>query len=288
MMKNATLKAVSLALAALLALALVLTGCDGAKRPAPTPKPSAAAPADSAAPAESETPAAEPSPAAPPAESPDTPAPVTGGHIVCIDAGHQRVGNSTPEPIGPGASETKASVTGGTQGRWTGVTEYELNLAVSLKLRDILTQRGYTVVMVRETNDVDISNSQRAAVAANANADIFVRIHANGSDDPNHSGAMTICMTPGNPYNASLYQQSRALSDCILDALVAATGCQREYVWETDTMSGINWAAMPVTIVEMGYMTNEQEDRLLATEDYRARVAAGIADGIDAYFARTA
>ena len=288
MMKNTTLKAVSLALAALLALALVLTGCDGAKRPAPTPKTSAAAPADSAAPAESETPAAEPSPAESSAESAISPAPVTGGHIVCIDAGHQRVGNSTPEPIGPGASETKASVTGGTQGRWTGVTEYELNLAVSLKLRDILTQRGYTVVMVRETNDVDISNSQRAAVAANANADIFVRIHANGSDDPNHSGAMTICMTPGNPYNASLYTASRALSDSILDALVAATGCQREYVWETDTMSGINWATMPVTIVEMGYMTNEQEDRLLATEDYRARVAAGIADGIDAYFARTA
>ena len=197
------------------------------------------------------------------------------------------MGNSAPEPVGPGAAETKFRVSGGTQGRFTGIPEYELTLAVSLLLRDILTQRGYTVVMVRETNDVDISNAERAAIAADAGADVFVRIHANGSDDPAHSGAMTICMTPQNPYNSALYPASRALSDCVLDALVAATGCRREYVWETDTMSGINWATMPVTIVEMGYMTNEQEDRLLATDTYRAQVAVGIADGIDAYFART-
>ena len=235
-----------------------------------------AAPDESAAP--SEAPSAEPAPV--PAQSSGA------GHIVCIDPGHQRYGSNTPEPIGPGAAQTKARVTGGTQGRFTGVTEYELNLAVSLLLRDILTQRGYTVVMTRETNDVDISNAERAAIAQNANAEVFVRIHANGSEDPGHSGAMTICMTPQNPYNAALYPASRALSGCILDALVSATGCNREYVWETDTMSGVNWAAMPVTIVEMGYMTNETEDRLLATDDYRARVAEGIANGIDAYFAQ--
>ena len=114
-----------------------------------------------------------------------------------------------------------------------------------------------------------------------------MRIHANGSDDPAQNGAMTICMTPNNPYNAALYPESRALSECILDALTASTGCRKEYVWETDTMSGINWAAMPVTIVEMGYMTNEREDRLLATDDYRALLAQGIADGIDAYFAKS-
>ena len=119
----------------------------------------------------------------------------TNKRVICIDPGHQTRGNSAKEPIGPGATETKAKVTGGATGVATGQTEYQLNLDVSLKLRDALESKGYTVIMTRTTNNVDMSNSERAKIANDANAAAFIRIHANSIDSSSVKGVLTMCQT---------------------------------------------------------------------------------------------
>ena len=138
--------------------------------------------------------------------------------------------------------------------------------------------------MIRTTHDVNLSNAERAQIANDLNADIFIRIHANGADDETKNGIMTICQTKKNPYNKEFHDASYLLSELVLDEMVAATGAKRIKVWETDSMTGINWCQVPVTTVEMGFMSNPEEDRLMATDAYQDKLALGIANGIDKYF----
>lgn len=203
--------------------------------------------------------------------------------IIVIDAGHQEFVNKNKEPNGPGSSIMKKKVSRGTKGCVTDWWEYELNLVVAMKLKAELTARGYQVVMIRETHEINISNSERAKVANNINADAFIRIHANGSNDPSEQGAFTICQTPDNPYVGDKYESYRLLADCIIDEFAISTGCIKREVWETDTMSGINWAQVPTTILEMGFMTNPEEDTLMATEEYQDKMVQGIANGIERF-----
>ncbi len=209
------------------------------------------------------------------------------GHVVGIDPGHQgpHVDMSATEPNGPGSAEMKAKATSGTSGAYSGLGEYQLNLDVSLKLQEVLEERGYRVVMTRTDNDTAISNAERALLAAEEGAEVYVRIHANGSDDHGVQGALSMCPSQDNPYVSELYSESMRLSESLLDAYCAATGFEDRGVQYTDTMTGINWSRVPVTILEMGFMTNEHDDLAMADDEFQQTMAEGIADGIDAYFA---
>ena len=208
------------------------------------------------------------------------------GWKVAIDPGHQGswVDMSAQEPSAPGSSETKAKATTGTTGKFSGLNEYELNLQVSLLLRDELEDRGYEVVMTREDHDTAISNKERAELAAAEGADILVRIHANGSDDTSVNGALAMVPSQSNPYVGYMYEECYELGDDILKAYCESTGIADDGVQYYDNMSGINWSTIPVTILEMGFMSNQNDDLLMADETFQPVMAEGIANGIDDYF----
>lgn len=204
--------------------------------------------------------------------------------VVVIDPGHQLRGDSTKEPNGPGSSVMKARVTGGTTGIVTRVPEYVMNLDISLKLKAELENRGYTVYMTRTTHEVNISNMERAKYAETVGADIAVRIHGNGSENRNVYGAETYVPSVSNPYVSHLAKASTSLGKCILDAYCAATGFKNGGVRTSDTMTGMNWSSVPVTILEVGYMSNPDEDRRMQDATIQNNMVQGIANGIDKYF----
>ena len=206
-----------------------------------------------------------------------------GGKVICIDAGHQARGNSSLEPNGPGSSTMKAKVTTGATGCVTGKTESQINLEVALKLQEALSNQGYTVVMCRTSQNVDLSNAQRAQMANEANADAFIRLHCDSSESSSSTGTLTLAPSTSNRYCASIASQSQSLSKSIVNNICKATGSRNRGVSIVDNMTGLNWSKVPVTIVEMGFLSNPGEDRLLSSEGYQNKIVQGIVNGIGEY-----
>ncbi len=206
--------------------------------------------------------------------------------LVAIDPGHQAwdVDMTAKEPNAPDSDVMKAKASTGTAGKYTGIPEYELCLDVSLQLRDALQKAGYDVIMTREDNETAISNSERARLANDAGADIAIRIHANGSEDTSTNGALALITSQLNPNTSSFYSDSRELAEDVLGSYCESTGMQNLGIQENDTMTGLNWSKVPVMILEMGFMTNEQDDRNMADADYQNKMVTGIVNGIERYY----
>lgn len=203
------------------------------------------------------------------------------GIIIGIDPGHQAKGNSEKEPIAPGSKEMKAKTSSGTQGVKSRVPEYEVNLEVSLKLKEALEAEGATVLLTRETHEVDISNIERAVMMNEAGADLVLRIHCNGAEDASVNGIGLYVRATG-----ACAEESYAASECILPAMAEKTGAKANGIYKRDTYTGLNWSEVPSILVEMGYMSNPEEDKKLVDPDYQALLVDGMVDGVCAYFSK--
>jgi N-acetylmuramoyl-L-alanine amidase len=207
--------------------------------------------------------------------------------VVVIDAGHDLRGNPDTEPIGPGSATRKIKDGGGTHGVVSGLTEAELNLRVAARLRPLLERAGVRVVMTRtESAGTSMGNIARARIANRARAALFLRIHADGSSDPSVRGSHTLHPALRRGWTDDVYARSGRAARIVQAALVRALGFPDRGLQERSDFTGFNWADVPVILVEMGFMTNRTDDRLLATEAYQRRAAAGLCRGTLAFLGR--
>ena len=203
--------------------------------------------------------------------------------LVIIDPGHQQHANLEQEPIGPGATETKYKVTGGTTGVVTNKPEYALNLEASFLLQQHLEARGMQVILTRTTNDIDLSNRERAEIANAHEADLFLRIHADGSENTATKGFSVLVPAQDNPYTTAIYKKSYQAAIFLIEHVSPTIELNQSGLFYRSDMSGFNWSKVPVILPEIGFMTNPEDDQNLSDETYLTNLMELIADGIEAY-----
>ncbi|MDR1702392.1 MAG: N-acetylmuramoyl-L-alanine amidase [Sporomusaceae bacterium] len=190
--------------------------------------------------------------------------PVNGGVLqgktIVIDPGH---GGSNPGAVA------------------NGVEEADINLATSLKLRDLLAQSGAKVILTRdvdrkvapESTNLAQELAARVNIASQNNADILVSIHANYNPQSAINGAMTF-------YYSDL---SSALARSIQDGLINATGAADKGI-QSESFQVIRSSPMPSALIETGFLSNTTEAANLNSDSYQTKMAQGIYNGIANYF----
>ena len=202
--------------------------------------------------------------------------------IVCIDPGHQAKGDPKTEPSAPGSGARKARVSSGTSGVATKNPEYKVNLEAGLILEEMLKQKGYEVVMTRKTNEVNISNAERAQVANNAKANMTIRLHCDSIDNGGKTGAVILIPAKTSKYTQGIYEASEKYAT-MLKASLSEAGVKVNGIFERSDMTGFNYSTVPVVILEMGFMSNWNEDKMLGSKEYQTKLMSAVTKSMEQY-----
>ena len=203
------------------------------------------------------------------------------GVKVCIDPGHQRQTKVETVQLGPNFSKKTTTKVGTAKGVVTSRREAVVVLEVGLQLRNALLAEGAEVIMTREDMDTFVGMIERADIPNNAGADFVLRLHCNNRRDSKIQGIQIYC-----PYTSSYAREVadedvyRTMGFTLLEAMQAATGTKIGSCTLNNTYVGNNWSKMPSFLVEMGYMSNQEEDLKLANPPYQQALVDGMVEGI--------
>lgn len=162
-----------------------------------------------------------------------------------------------------------------------GVREKDINLAISLKLNEYLKAKGYTTVMTRE-GDTYPNNYDRAKLANNLGADLYISIHANSVGNSSVEGVQVLYYPKDKAQVKK--EQTIALAKIILEEILKGTGAQNKNIIPREGLIVTRETNMPAVLIETGFLTNPKERKLLQTEEYQILMAKSIVKGIERYF----
>ncbi|NMI01587.1 N-acetylmuramoyl-L-alanine amidase [Pseudonocardia acidicola] len=219
-------------------------------------------------------------------------APAARTPVVVLDPGHNGGNASNPQvinqPVPDGRGGTKSCNTTGTATD-TGYSEHAFNWDVAQRVSALLTQRGIRVALTRpDDTGVGPCVDERGAAGAKDGADAVVSIHADGSAPANH-GFHVAYSDP--PLNAAQSGPAHTLAAALRDRLRDAGFPVSDYIGRDGLsprpdLAGLNLSTRPAALVECANMRNPQEAALVSSPDGRARYAAAIAAGIEAFLGR--
>lgn len=201
-------------------------------------------------------------------------APDLTGMVIVIDPGHQMETSSETENVASWKDSTKKKATSGVTGIATGIPEYELTLDVSIKLKDYLEQCGATVVLTRTENDVDISNQERAQIAVDNSANLFIRIHADAANDSMTSGVRVFVPDSGD-YSSNVVAWGNSLGQKVADSV----GLNFIGTKSTGLYTGLNYAnSVPSFQISLGLLSNSDDEAVIVDENNQVEICAAIAE----------
>ncbi|EPS56830.1 TPA: N-acetylmuramoyl-L-alanine amidase family protein [Clostridium botulinum] len=199
--------------------------------------------------------------------------------IIVIDPGHGSKSNLELERVSPDSEEKKIKDGGGADGVNSKTPEYLIAMDVASKLKETLQKEGYTVIMTKNKHSESLGNIERAEVGNKNNANLVIRIHADSADLEDANGA-SILVPSKKGYASEINELSKKYGGILLSEMVASANMNNRGVVEREDMTGFNWSKVPVVLVEMGFLSNAEEDKLLNTEEYRIKIVQGLTKGI--------
>ena len=203
------------------------------------------------------------------------------GIKIVLDPGHSKNPGTEKEKISPDSDEMKLKDTSGSVGLISKKSEYEIAMDVTLKLKELLERDGYTVVLTKDNVETPLSSIERAEVGNRENANLMIRIHCDSFSNSSAKGASMLVPKQRGYITKEISEKSIEYGKNIIEEYTKKTGLNNRGLQYRSDLTGFNWSKIPVVLLELGFISNPEEDKFLSSEENISTIAEGIKNGIE-------